>query len=108
MTATHTANMHDVLMKGVTCYKDVSEHDRVLQWEQWYPCPRWRAARFDQYMTPFRCGGLLLSLLGVSTIPHQGASLTPGGMGALSTWPSLCPPHKGASLTPGGVGAIST
>ena len=31
--------MHDVVMKGVTCYKDVSEHDRVLQWEQWCPCP---------------------------------------------------------------------
>ena len=40
--------MHDVVMKGVTCYKDASEHDRVLQWEQWCPCPRWRAARFDQ------------------------------------------------------------
>ena len=26
----HTAeiNMHDVVMKGVTCYKDASEHDR--------------------------------------------------------------------------------
>ena len=34
--------MHDVVMKGVTCYKDASEHDRVLQWEQWCPCPRWR------------------------------------------------------------------
>ena len=36
----HTAeiDMHDVVMKGVTCYKDASEHDRVLQWEQWCPC----------------------------------------------------------------------
>ena len=23
--------MHDFVMKGVTCYKDASEHDRVLQ-----------------------------------------------------------------------------
>ena len=30
----HTADMHDAVMKGVTCYKDASEHDRVLQWEQ--------------------------------------------------------------------------
>ena len=44
----HTADMHDVVMKGVPCYKDASEHDRVLQWEQWCPCPTWRAARFDQ------------------------------------------------------------
>ena len=43
----HTADMHEV-MKGVTCYKDASEHDWVLQWEQWCPCPRWRAARCDQ------------------------------------------------------------
>ena len=43
----HTADMHDI-MKGVTCYKDASEHDWVLQWEQWCPCPRWRAARCDQ------------------------------------------------------------
>ena len=28
----------DVVMKDVTCYKDASEHDRVLQWEQWCPC----------------------------------------------------------------------
>ena len=36
----HTAeiDMHDVVMKGVTCYKDASEHDRVLQWEQRYSC----------------------------------------------------------------------
>ena len=44
----HTADMHDVGMKGVTCYKDASERDRVLQWEQWCPCPRWRVARCDQ------------------------------------------------------------
>ena len=25
--------MTDVVKKGVTCYKDASEHDRVLQWE---------------------------------------------------------------------------
>ena len=43
----HTADMYDVVMKGVTYYKDASEHDRVLQWEQWGPCPRWRAARLD-------------------------------------------------------------
>ena len=32
----HTAeiDMHDVVMKGVMCYKVASEHDRVLQWEQ--------------------------------------------------------------------------
>ena len=40
--------MHDVVMKGVTCFKDASEHDWVLQWEQWCPCPNCRAARFDQ------------------------------------------------------------
>ena len=40
--------MHDVVMKGVTSYKDASERDRVLQWEQWCPCPRWRVARCDQ------------------------------------------------------------
>ena len=44
---TQQIRMHDV-MKGVTCYKDASEHDWVLQWEQWCPCPRWRAARCDQ------------------------------------------------------------
>ena len=44
----HTAYMHDVVIKGVTCYRDAREHDRVLQWEQWCPCPRFRAARFDQ------------------------------------------------------------
>ena len=46
----HTAeiDMHVVVMKGVTCYKDASDHDRVLQWEQWCLCPRWRTARCDQ------------------------------------------------------------
>ena len=44
----HTADTHDVVMKGVTCYKDASEHDWVFQWEQWCPCPRWRAARCGQ------------------------------------------------------------
>ena len=35
-------------LKRRRSYKDASEHDRVLQWEQWCPCPRWRAARCDQ------------------------------------------------------------
>ena len=26
------------VMKSVTCDKDVSEHDRALQWEQWCQC----------------------------------------------------------------------
>ena len=32
--------MHDVVMKGVTCYKDASEHDRGYcnGNEQWCPC----------------------------------------------------------------------
>ena len=80
----HTADMHDRVMKGVTCYKDASDHDRVG-----IAVPRWRVARIGQQLTPFRCGGLLLSLPGTSTPPHQGASLNPGGVGALSTWPSL-------------------
>ena len=68
--------MHDVVMKGVTCYKDASEHDRVLQWERTVVpvCPRWRTARCDQLDdTPFRCGhcgDLLLSLPGASSPPH--------------------------------------
>ena len=46
----HTAeiDMHDVVMKGVTCYKDVSEHDRVFAIGTVVPvCPRWRTARCD-------------------------------------------------------------
>ena len=42
-------------------------------------------------MTPFKCGGLLLSLPGASTPLHQGVSHTPEVVGALSTWPSLTP-----------------
>ena len=38
-TCTHTAHMHD----GKTCNDECHRHDQALQWEQWYPCPRWKA-----------------------------------------------------------------
>ena len=50
----HTAHMRmmtKLVMKSVTCYKDVSKHDRALQWKQWCPCPR--------------CGSLLLPDLSI-------------------------------------------
>ena len=63
------------------------------------------------WMTPFRSGGLLLSLTGASTPLHQGAILTPGGVGALSIRPSQlehssspeCQPHTWWLSLPGPV-----
>ena len=97
--------MHDVVMKDVTCYKDASEHDPV----QWCPCPRWRAARFDQLDDSIQVWRPVVESACVSTPPRQGAILTPGGVGALSTTPSqlehssspVCQPHSWWPSLPG-------
>ena len=88
--------MHDVVMKGVTCYKDASEHDRVLQWEQWCPCPRWRAARCDQLDDSIQVW-MPAAWCELSSSPQEGWGLSRPGPVRSST-----PPHQGVSLTPGG------
>ena len=89
--------MHDVVMKGVTCYKDASEHDRVLQWEQWCSCPRWRAAKCDQLDDSIQVWRPVVesAWCELSSSPQEGLSL-PGPVS------SNTPPHQGVSLTPGG------
>ena len=48
------------------------------------------------------CGGLLLSLPGMSTPPHYGFSLTPGGSPYLAQSGSSTP-HQGVRLNLGGI-----
>ena len=91
--------MHDVVMKSVTCYKDASEHDRVLQWEQWCSCPRWRAARCDQLDDSIQVWRPVVesAWCELSSSPQEGWGLSLPGPVSSST-----PPHQGVSLTPGG------
>ena len=95
----HTADMHDVVVKGVTCYKNASEHDRVLQWEQWCPCPRWRTARCDQLDDPIQVWRPVVesAWCELSSSPQEGWGLSLPGPVSSST-----PPHQGVCLTPGG------
>ena len=97
--SSHTAVMHDVVMKGVACYKDASDHDRILQWEQWCPCPRWWAARCDQLVDSIQVWRPVVesAWCELSPSPQEGWGLSLPGPVSSST-----PPHQGVSLTPGG------
>ena len=97
----HTADMHDVAMMGVTCYRDVSEHDQVLQWEQWCPYPRWKAARcvqLDDFIQVWR-PVVESAWCELSSSPQEGWELSLPASGPVS---SSTPPHQGVNLTPGG------
>ena len=99
----HTAeiDMHDVVMKGVTCYKDASEHDRYCNGNSGaHACPRWRTARCDQLDDSIQVWRPVVESAWCelsSGSPQEGWGLSLTGPVSSST-----PPHQGVSLTPGG------